>query len=154
MYSLLNYIVIWRCWSLKFFDSNVTSFPMHNSFSLCSWCCVCNRIFGRQMQAEINNSVKGENEIRMDGLAEEILSMSQCFVLYLVKWRQKPQTTVSLKGENDISSLKIIHCWCHAVVAFNYFSHHISWWFLNVLMPWGFSMWSILSHFSVFFKVE
>lgn len=50
------------------------------------------------MQAEINSSVKGENEIRMDGLAEEILSMSQCFVLYLVKWRQKPQTTVSLKG--------------------------------------------------------
>lgn len=75
---------------------------MHNSFSLCSWCCVCNRIFGSQMQAEINNSVKGENEIRMDGLAEEILSMSQCFVLYLVKWKQKPQTTVSLKGENDI----------------------------------------------------
>lgn len=53
------------------------------------------------MEAEINNSVKGENEIRMDGLAEEILSMSQCFVLYPVKWRQKPQTTLEFK-RNDI----------------------------------------------------
>lgn len=133
MYSFLNHIVIWRCWSLSFL-TQMQFLLMHNSFSLCYWCCTCNRFFW-QLNAGWNQQLCRGWGIGVDILAEEILSMSQCFVLCLVKWRQKLPTTLMLMWENDILWMKIIYHWCHADVAPNYSAHHRRRWLLNVFKP-------------------